>query len=143
GHPEQVLLGRINPDGPWGRIGGMDASRAKQWSSGWMPPSSQLLYYETPDASARRIAREQVGIELKTLPSALLMSDSDQRPTAAKGNLHWDIGFVYVLDGTPTPPPRHPAWAELRFQAVSTIPRRDFVRAHQDVLHLAGMPCAD
>jgi ADP-ribose pyrophosphatase YjhB (NUDIX family) len=142
-HPEQALLGRINPDAPWVHIGGLDASRAKQWSVGWMLPSSQLLYYESPEESARRIAREQLGIELENLSAPHLMSDSDQRPRAAPGDLHWDMGFVYVIDDHPGPPPRHAAWADLQFVEVSKTRRQDFVRSHQDVLALAGMPTAD
>jgi ADP-ribose pyrophosphatase YjhB (NUDIX family) len=143
GHPDRALLGRINPAGPWGHIGAMDPARAKRWSTGWMLPSSQLIYYETPVESARRIAREQLGIELGDLPVALLMSDSEPRPSAAKGDLHWDIGFVYVIDDYAGRPPQHPAWSELRFVEVSKIPARDFVRSQQDVLRLAGMPSAD
>jgi ADP-ribose pyrophosphatase YjhB (NUDIX family) len=143
GQPGRALLGHINPGGPWAHIGGLDASRAQQWSAGWMLPSSQLLYYESMEASARRIAQEQLGIELGPLPPALLMSDSDQRPTAAKGDLHWDIGFVYVIDGYSGPAPTHPAWTDLRFVEVAKTPRREFVRSHQDVLALAGLPSAD
>jgi ADP-ribose pyrophosphatase YjhB (NUDIX family) len=142
GQPGRVLLGRINPEGPWAHIGGLDASRVKQWSAGWMLPSSQLIYYETPEESARRIAREQLGIELGKLPAPLLMSDSDQRSTAAKGDLHWDIGFVYVFDDHAGTPPTHPAWTDLRFVDVPSTSRREFVRAHQDVLQLAGLTCA-
>jgi ADP-ribose pyrophosphatase YjhB (NUDIX family) len=143
GHPEQALLGRINPEGPWAHIGGLDASRAKQWSVGWMLPSSQLVYYESPEESARRIAREQLGIELAKLPVPLLMSDSDQRPRAAPGDLHWDMGFVYVIDDHSGPPPRLSAWTDLRFVDVSQTRRQDYVRSHQDVLALAGMRTMD
>jgi ADP-ribose pyrophosphatase YjhB (NUDIX family) len=142
-HPDRVLLGHLNPEGPWAHIGALDARRAALWSKGWMLPSSQLVYYETPDESARRIAREQLGLELAKLPAPLLMSDSDQRPTAVVGDLHWDIGYVYVMDGLPDQPPQHPAWTELRFVDVARISRKELVRAQDDVLRLAGMPCAD
>lgn len=143
GQPGRALLGHINPTGPWAHIGGLDAARAQQWSGGWMLPSSQLLYYESIEESARRIAREQLGMDLGTLPPPLLMSDSEQRPTAAKGNLHWDIGFVYVIDGRSDQPPSHPAWTDLRFVEVAKTTGREYVRSHQDVLRLAGMACAD
>ena len=143
GQPDRALLGRVDPKGPWAQIGGLDPTRAEKWSTGWMLPSCQLLYYESPEGSARRIAREQLVIELAGLPTPLLMSDSDQRPTAAMGDLHWDIGFVYVIDGVSDRPPRHSAWTDLRFVEVSKTRRADYVRAHQDVQRLAGMPCAD
>jgi ADP-ribose pyrophosphatase YjhB (NUDIX family) len=143
GRPEQALLGRINPEGAWAHIGAMDASRAKQWSGGWMLPSCQLLFYESIEASARRIAKEQLGIELGELPTPLVMSDSEQRPMAAKGDLHWDIGYVYVIDGYSGPTPKHSAWTDLKFVEVAKTSRREYVRSQQDVLWLAGMPVAD
>ena len=143
GQSGRALLGHIDPQGPWTHIGGFDASRARQWLKGWMLPSSQLLYYETVEDSARRIAREQLGVELGALPAPLLMSDSEQRPSAATGNLHWDIGFVFVIDGASDRPPSHPAWTDLSFIDVAKTTRQEYVRGHQDVLRLAGMPCAD
>ena len=143
GHPDRVLLGHLNPEALWEHIGAVDPRRAALWSKGWMLPSSQLIYYESPDQSARRIAREQLDLELPELSSPILMSDSEQRPTAAPGHLHWDIGYVYLLDGFPEQPPRHPAWTELRFVAVSQTPKREFVRSQDDVLRLAGISSAD
>jgi hypothetical protein len=143
GRPSKVLLGRLNPEGPWAHIGALDPTRAKQWSAGWMLPSSQLMYYETPEHSARRIAQEQLGIELGELPAPALMSDSEQRPAAAEGDLHWDIGFVYVLDGFSESPPRHPAWSELKFIDVASLARRDLVRSQGDVIRLAGLALQD
>jgi len=142
GHPERVLVGRLDPTAPWARIGGLDASRAKQWSEGWMLPSSQLLYYESPEESARRVAHEQLGVELAKLPTPILMSDTTARSASALGNFHWDMGFVYLLDGYSEEPPHHPAWKELRFVEVSRTHRREFVRSQEDVLHLAGMDAA-
>jgi 8-oxo-dGTP pyrophosphatase MutT (NUDIX family) len=143
GDAGRVLVGHLNPEAAWGHIGAVDAQRAQLWSKHWMLPSSQLVYYESPQESARRIAREQLGLELKSLPSPRLMSDSEQRPDAAPGDLHWDMGFVYVLDGFSEQPPRHPAWTELRFVEVAQTPRGEFVRSQADVLQLAGMPSAD
>ena len=143
GHTDRVLLGHLRPDAPWAHIGAVDTRRAALWSKGWMLPSSQLVYYESPDDSARRIAREQLGLELATLPAPILMSDSEQRPAAAPGDLHWDMGFVYVVDDGPMQPPLHPAWTELRFLEVSKLRRIDLVRSQGDVLLLAGMACAD
>lgn len=143
GHREQVLLGHLDPAANWGSIGAVDAHRAELWAKGWMLPSSQLAYYESPDESARRIAREQLGIELAKLPAPILMSDSEQRPNSPVGNFHWDMGFVYLLDGRPASPPRHPAWTELRYMEVSQVRHRELVRSQGDVLQLAGLRCAD
>ena len=143
GHSDRVLVGRLDPAAPWGHLGALDPRRAEMWSKGWMLPSSQLTYYESPEASARRIAQEQLGLELGELPAPLLMSDTTRRATGPPENLHWDMGFAYVLDGFPEEPPRHSAWKELRFISVGRTPRNEFVRGQEDVLWLAGMNCAD
>lgn len=140
--PHRVLVGRLDPNASWGHLGALDARRAAHCSKGWMLPSSQLVQYETPEASAHRIAREQLGVELATLPAPILMSDSEHRAGAPAGDRHWDIGFVYRLEG-PATPPAHPAWSELRYLEVGKTPRGDFVRAQGDVLELAGVPPAD
>lgn len=142
GHRDQALLGHIDPGAPWGHIGAADAKRVVAWSRGWMLPSSQLLLFESPEDSARRIAREQLGIELGKLPAPVLMSDAYERE-AGPQELHWDLGFVYVLDGRPADPPRSLVWKDLRYETVSRIPRADFVRFQDDVLRLVGLPSAD
>ncbi|MFZ0829701.1 MAG: NUDIX hydrolase [Thermoplasmata archaeon] len=143
GHEDRVLLGHLQPGPDWEQLGAVDRKRAELWSKGWMLPSSQLFYYETPADSARRIAQEQLGVELPDLPSPILMSDSEQRPSARPGDLHWDLGFVYVVEDWPEQPPRHPAWTELRFVEVAKVHRGEFVRSQHDVLALVGMACAD
>ena len=142
GHPERVLLGHLNPAAPWQEIGAADPRRSQEWKTGWMLPSSQLQVYESPGDSARRIAREQLGVELQDLPPPVLMSDAYQR-SAPPGEMHWDIGFVYVLDGQPSDPPRHSAWTELEYRPVAEMRRADFVRSQDDVLRLVGLTCRD
>lgn len=142
GRPNEVLLGHLRPGPDWAHIGAVDAHRAETWSQGWMLPSSQLVYYESPEDSARRIAREQLGVELAGLPTPFLMSDSEPRAHAAEGSLHWDMGFVYVIDGRLDTPPVHPAWTELRFVDATKVARGEFVRSQDDVLRLAGIPVA-
>ncbi len=141
GHPGRALLGHISPQAPWSELGAADAGRIGPWSKGWMLPSSQLVFYETPEDAARRIAQEQLGVTLGKLPPPVLMSDAYERPTS-NGEKHWDIGFVYVLDGQPAAPPRHSAWADLDYVEVSRTHAKDFVRFQEDVLRLVGMPCA-
>ncbi len=141
GHPDRALLGHIDPKAPWGELGAADAGRIGPWSKGWMLPSSQLIFYETPADAARRIAREQLGLSIGDLPTAALMSDAYER-NASAGDKHWDIGFVYVLDGQPEAPPRHSAWTDLRYIEVAREPPTAFVRYQEDVLRLVGMPCA-
>jgi ADP-ribose pyrophosphatase YjhB (NUDIX family) len=143
GKPGHALVGRLDPTASWGAIGGLDPPRARRFASGWMLPSSQLLYYESAEASARRIGREQLGLELGPLPAPVLMSDTSVREPTSPTDRHWDLGFVYVVDGQPPAPPRHPAWTELQYVEVARTPRREFARSHDEVLALAGLTAAD
>src|SRR5207247_4634251 len=56
GDPRKVLMGRMNPRAPWDHIGALDPSRVEVHSRGWMLPSSHLIFQESPEAAARRIA---------------------------------------------------------------------------------------
>src|SRR3989442_4075768 len=54
---KRVLMGHMNPKAPWDHIGALDPSRVEAHSRGWMLPSSHLIFLESPDEAARRIAR--------------------------------------------------------------------------------------
>src|SRR2546428_546609 len=56
----KVLMGHMNPKAPWDHIGALDPSRVEAHSHGWMLPSSHLIFRESPDDAARRVAREQL-----------------------------------------------------------------------------------
>src|SRR5436309_10878346 len=43
GRPSQVLMGHLNPSGPWDHVGALDQERAEVNSKGWMLPSSHLI----------------------------------------------------------------------------------------------------
>src|SRR5947208_16841212 len=57
---KKVLMGHMNPKAPWDHIGALDPSRVEAHSHGWMLPSSHLIFRESADDAARRIAREQL-----------------------------------------------------------------------------------
>jgi hypothetical protein len=60
----KVLMGHLDPNAPWDHIGALDKSRVEVHSKGWMLPSSHLIFGESPQTSATRIASEQ--LELAT-----------------------------------------------------------------------------
>ena len=133
----EVLVGKLDPAAPWGRIGGLDARRILLNSTGWMLPSCHLLYFEAPEAAARRILREQLGVESLSLEGPQVHSEvytPRRHPQAAR---HWDIEFLFrgVLA---QPTLEHSSWRELRFVDPSRTPRSAFTRSHDEVLELAG-----
>ncbi|HLI46976.1 MAG TPA: hypothetical protein VKU94_07270 [Geobacterales bacterium] len=135
--PSEILLGKINPTEDWEYIGALDKDRAQKISQGWMLPSSHLIFGEDPLESAKRIAREQLGIEINGLRQPIIISylyPSLRDPKL----IHWDIEFVFLLDIDPSIIKQHKAWKELKFIKVQDLAKKDFSRDHGDVLESIG-----
>ena len=138
GRHQEVLVGRIDPGGPWNQIGAMDPERVRRNSEGWMLPSCHLRYFESPDRAARRILEEQLGLDSVPLDRPLVISEVYRPKRHPERGLHWDLEFLYRGTLPTVSPPRHPAWRELRFVDPSATPRESFTRSHDEVLELAG-----
>jgi ADP-ribose pyrophosphatase YjhB (NUDIX family) len=138
GHPDRVLVGRIDPAAPWMRIGALDPRRVRLNASGWMLPSCQLLYFESPEAAARRVLDEQLGLGDVELEPPIIVSESYRSPRHPERRQHWDLEFLF-RGALPAPePPRHAAWVELRYVTPAETPRRAFTRSHEEILENAG-----
>ncbi|MHB8586475.1 MAG: hypothetical protein ACYDDF_11670 [Thermoplasmatota archaeon] len=137
-HPEQVLAGRIEPTADWRSIGALDPRRVQQNVGGWMLPSSHLLQFEGPHEAAKRIAREQLGIEGVSLVLQTVESEAytpKRHPDRAR---HWDLEFLYRGTIAEDWVPRHPAWRELKFLEPSNTRPDEFTRSHEDIVEKAG-----
>ena len=123
-----VLLGKVNPEHDWVHLGALSKDRAQRISDRWMLPSSHLLLYESPHDAAKRVSKEQLGVNWADVKSQefQVFSEAYSEPT------HWDTEFVFKgeLDSLP----QSPAWRELRFADASETPSREFARSHQDIL---------
>jgi ADP-ribose pyrophosphatase YjhB (NUDIX family) len=138
-HPSSVLVGRLNPAGPWDHLEGLDAERIEAHRKGWLLPASHLLLRETPDESARRILQEMLGGATPSLEPARVFSEVYTPLRFPETHNHWDISFLYrgTVRG---PPPSVPAvWKELRFVDVNTVRRSDFARSHEEILEQVGL----
>jgi ADP-ribose pyrophosphatase YjhB (NUDIX family) len=138
GRPGEVLVGRIDPNGPWDEIGALDPRRVRMNAEGWMLPASHLLYFESPEEAARRVLKEQVGLEGLPLDPPSVFSECYQPRRHPERGMHWDLEFIFRGGAPAAWSPRHPAWAELRFIDPATTPRNRFTRSHDEVLELAG-----
>src|SRR5437879_12828169 len=76
GRPTNVLMGHMNREAPWDHIGALDPKRVEEHSRGWMLPSSHLIFQESPDDAARRIAREQLEWPDLSLSEPKVMSEA-------------------------------------------------------------------
>jgi len=126
----EILLGKLNKEAPWERIGALDRNRAERDSDGWMLPASHLLFGESPQDAAQRILDEQLGLKTQRLEGPMIFSEMYGPKN------HWDLEFVFL--GKRIDPVSHSAWKELRFVDVDKLRKEDFVRSHEDILAHIG-----
>lgn len=133
-----MLVGRIEPRGPWAEIGAMNAHRIQLNSEGWMLPSCHLLYFESPDDAARRVLKEQLGLESIPLEGPRIFSEKYRPRRHPERGEHWDLEFLYAGEVPSSWIPAHPAWKALKFVEPAKMARAEFTRSHDEVLELAG-----
>lgn len=133
-----VLMGKVNPKyEQWSHIGALDEQRLERHSKGWMLPSRHLILYESPENAARAVLREQLGIEEVRLSGPKVVTEVYDIERAGLKN-HWDFEFVF-FGKMDRDAPSHPAWTELRFVDVSSLPNSEFARNHQDIFVSIGL----
>ncbi len=138
GQREQILMGRLDPSAPWDHIGALDQERAMRHSNGWMLPSSHLLLRESPQDAARRVLREQLGLNDQSLDGPVVVSETYQSIYSTED--HWDFEFIFTGQRREEVP-RTNAWRELRFVDVARIRPEEIARSHGDILaHLGRLP---
>lgn len=141
--PGSVLLGKLNPDAPWWEIGAIDPRRLGAIGEGWMLPSCQLLFFESPADAARRILKEQLDLEGLSLEGPQVFSDPGVRAHRPSQDPHWDLHFVFRGSWPSDEPPRSTAWKRLEFVPIARTSRADIARLQGDVLELVGLPPRD
>ncbi|MEM0117731.1 MAG: NUDIX domain-containing protein [Conexivisphaerales archaeon] len=134
----EVLMGKVNPQADWAKIGALDSKRLNWFKDGWMLPSSHLILYESPQDAAKRIAREQLGLEDIKLDQLKVVSEVYDNPRFPDRKNHWDIEFIFTgslereLQSFPD------VWTELRFVDLNKEPRSSIVRSHDDIIQYSG-----
>lgn len=134
-----VLAGRLDPAGPWDEIGALPVERVASSARGWMLPACHVALFESPDDAAARVVREQLGVDSLPLGRARVFSEAYDRENDAR-DPHWDLHFVYEGAWPVGRARTAPAWRQLEFVDLRTTPPTAFVRAHADILALAGTP---
>jgi 8-oxo-dGTP pyrophosphatase MutT (NUDIX family) len=135
GDEKKVLMGRLDPKAPWDHVGGLDERRINLSSKGWMLPSSHLLYGESPEEGAERIANEQLGIERK-FSNPIVASEFYVPKSSTSGKKHWDLEFIYRFEESQLRP--HQMWRSLEFVDYAAS-KHEIARSHEDVLRNAGL----
>jgi len=135
----KVLVGHMNPKSPWDHIGALDPSRVEAHSHGWMLPSSHLIFRESPDDAARRIAREQLAPPDLALSGPQVVSEV-YTPRRFPGTAHhWDLEFLFRGELAASDAPRAAAWKELVFVDLRRTTKAEIARSHEDVIESAGV----
>jgi ADP-ribose pyrophosphatase YjhB (NUDIX family) len=130
GNPHQVLMGRLNREAQWDHLGALYTEMVERHSKGWMLPSSQLIFGESPHEAAQRILLEQLGLNDQKLEEPRVFSEV----YGPRG--HWDLEFLFL--GERECPPTHPAWRELKFVDLASTKKEDIARSHEDILAHVG-----
>ncbi len=139
GEPSRVLMGRMNPEAPWDHIGALDPKRVEVHSRGWMLPSSHLIYLESPQDAARRIAREQLELPDIELSGPQVESEAYAPKRFPGSPRHWDIEFLFRGELAASAVPRAAAWKELSFVDLRRTTKAEIARSHEDVIESAGL----
>src|SRR2546425_11038715 len=79
GRPTHVLMGHMNREAPRDHIGALDPKRVEEHARGWMLPSSPLIFLESPDDAARRIAKDQLDLPNPQLSDPKAVSEGYTR----------------------------------------------------------------
>ena len=138
GEPNHVLMGKLNPDADWENIGALDRSRVLVHSTGWMLPSSHLIFRESPREAANRIALEQLEMREVELRGPTVVSYVDKpRRFPEKGD-HWDLEFVFNGEIPVDMVPNARAWTELKLVDLDRTSKADVARSHEDILESQG-----
>ena len=137
--PGCVLVGQLDPKGPWWEVGAIDPRRLASIGERWMLPSCQLILFESPLDAAHRILAEQLGSGPIPLEGPCVFSDPSLRPGSPGKDPHWDIHFVYRGTWNSGTTPTTPVWKRLDLVDVGRTPRAQFARDQGDVLELVGL----
>ena len=133
-----VLLGKVNKDYDWIRIGALDKESASRVGGRWMLPSSHLMLYENPKDAAKRILNEQLSLDEDAVQGPQIFSEVYDAPKYEIKN-HWDMEFVFTKQVKQIERVNHPAWSELQFIDVRNLKDGEFARNHQDILGEIGL----
>jgi ADP-ribose pyrophosphatase YjhB (NUDIX family) len=137
----RVLLGLPREHRSWPERGCVPLWRVRQFvaEGSWILPSSHFLMDESPDAAARRVARDWAGIaraspNLVVVTSELMPTGRNVRIGGARRRVpHWALCLTYELAATRverTPP----GWQELRFMSPKELAATTIGRGHADLL---------
>ncbi len=139
GDPRKVLMGRMNPRAPWDHIGALDPSRVEVHSRGWMLPSSHLIFQESPEDAARRIAREQLELSDLRFSEPKVVSEAYTPKRFPNAPTHWDIEFLFRTEMPAADLPKPAAWTQLAFLDLRRTAKAEVARSHEDVIESAGL----
>lgn len=136
----RVLVGRMREAPRWTQewnpnLAHYDADMLARAFSALRFPASYLREGEAPDAAARRVARDQLGLDDVALGAPVILSEAGPS-RRSPGFQHWDLVFVYRVDGrAPAVVPDH--WAELAAREVASLRPEEFAMLHGELLPLA------
>ncbi len=131
----RVLLGKYKEHPAWEKIAGMDEKRVKNNMHGFTLPASHLKFGEDPSDAARRIGREILLLPEGLSYSEPLVQTFFYEPSAAPGEMHFDVLFFYDLVLSEDFKIGIPPWyAALDWFDTDILMNQKYARQHEDVV---------
>src|SRR3989442_5266645 len=104
-----------------------------------MLPASHLIFRESPDDAARRIAREQLELPDLALSGPTVVSEV-YTPKRFPGTAHhWDLEFLFRGQLAAADVGHPAAWQELAVVDLRRTSQAEISRSHDDRIEAAGL----
>lgn len=107
----------------------------RAWAFGGLRlPATYLREGEHPDAAARRVWRDQLGLAVEPDLGAPTIVSEAGPSRRYPGHNHWDIVFLYVVDLDEELPCHQDHWARLEWRPLAQLAPGDLVMTHGELL---------
>lgn len=134
-----LLVGRMAPDDRWEQawqpnMVHYEGDRYDALFDGLRLPSTYLREGEHPADAAARVWTDQLGLPgTPDLGSPGILSEAAPSRRAPEAN-HWDVAFLYAVDGPDSLPDPPAHWASLDYAEVDALDAEAFVMLHGEIL---------
>ncbi|MCS7142922.1 MAG: NUDIX hydrolase [Aigarchaeota archaeon] len=129
---DKILLVKINNRDLWYEEFFLNKAIPKVWMDKWRLPATHLKIGEHPTDGAKRIVEKQLGVKDYDLRLLEVQSHTGES-SMYKGQLHWDICFVYSAELRGEPKANEYV-AEVQYRKIDEVGVNDLGSGHGWVL---------
>lgn len=136
---DEVMAGSMAPSERWQaewqpNLALYDGGRYDALFEGWRLPATYLREGEDPEAAARRVWSDQLGLDGQPeLPEPRVLSEAAES-RSTPGAKHWDLVFAYAIQGPDLPPDPPEHWTDLAYATPEQFEEEGFVMLHGELV---------